>query len=148
MVRTTAVVQVVAELAANAATHGRVPGRGFRVAVTELPEVFLVEVCDPRGEKRPFLRAEGAHEGGYGMRLVDALASDWGVYGATVGKVVWATVPKRPASGLVAGLRAATDRRLTEDERVLLDTVRAVDRAGAALVTRAAAAVSDPNGAR
>lgn len=35
-------------------------------------------------------------EGGRGLLIVEALASDWGVCGAAVGKVVWFEVPAQP----------------------------------------------------
>lgn len=50
---------LVAELAANAATHGRVPGRDFELLlgmIAGCPEVLgrlRIEVSDTRGERRP-----------------------------------------------------------------------------------------------
>ncbi|MCP9956794.1 ATP-binding protein [Streptomyces sudanensis] len=46
---------VVAELAANAVLHGRVPGRGFRLALAFDPSApcLRVEVTDARGESYP-----------------------------------------------------------------------------------------------
>ncbi|WP_406384695.1 ATP-binding protein [Streptomyces sp. NBC_01618] len=50
---------IVAELAANAATHGRVPGRDFELRLTHAPGdtdalgVLRIEVSDMRGERRP-----------------------------------------------------------------------------------------------
>src|SRR5690606_40158832 len=45
---------IVAELAANAARHGRVPGRGFRLTLTVTAcGVLRIEVTDPRGEREP-----------------------------------------------------------------------------------------------
>src|SRR6266545_1347189 len=48
---TTAVI--VAELAANAAIHGRVPGRDFELRLSLVPGSVRVEVTDTRGELRP-----------------------------------------------------------------------------------------------
>ena len=44
---------LVGELAANAVTHGRVPGRDFEVTVTLLGRTLRIEVSDTRGELRP-----------------------------------------------------------------------------------------------
>ncbi|PZT72396.1 MULTISPECIES: ATP-binding protein [unclassified Streptomyces] len=88
------VAAVVAELAANAVLHGRVTGRDFELRV--LPEAaggFRVEVSDARGERRPELCAGGPDaESGYGLRLVAALAAEWGVADRVIGKTVWARV--------------------------------------------------------
>ncbi|MEU8777990.1 ATP-binding protein [Streptomyces sp. NPDC048606] len=87
---------VIAELAANAVAHGRLPGRDFELRLTLLGGVVRVEVSDARRERRPVVRphAYGA-ESGYGLRLVDGLASDWGVVDRVVGKTVWAEIGAR-----------------------------------------------------
>ncbi|MFJ3091297.1 ATP-binding protein [Streptomyces sp. NPDC086838] len=54
---------------------------------------LVVEVSDARGERRPELCAGGPDaEGGHGLRLVEALAAEWGVAERIVGKTVWARV--------------------------------------------------------
>ncbi|MGA5076653.1 ATP-binding protein [Streptomyces griseoincarnatus] len=94
-----AVALVTAELAANAVTHGRTPGRDFRLTLLLLPEhgVVRVEVADTRPECRP---RESAAEpaapdapSGRGMLLVAAYAERWGceVRDAYT-KTVWAEV--------------------------------------------------------
>ena len=86
---------LVAELANNAASHGRVPGRSFRLALAVIPPGLLrVEVTDTRGDLLP-VRAPvadgGPAEGGYGLLLVAELASRWGVLdGPMPSKTVWA----------------------------------------------------------
>ncbi|MFI9294236.1 ATP-binding protein [Streptomyces gardneri] len=84
--------QVVAELATNAATHGRVAGRSFRLALLSQPDVLRIEVTDTRGEDLPSLQApcpEG--DSGRGLLLVEALADRWGVgLGPVPRKTVWA----------------------------------------------------------
>lgn len=86
---------IVAELAANAAVHGRVPGRSFRLTLTVVPPATLrIEVTDTRGERLPE-RARAAsellHESGYGLLLVEELADRWGVQGGPMpAKTVWA----------------------------------------------------------
>ncbi|WP_394811223.1 ATP-binding protein [Streptomyces xanthii] len=91
---------VVAELTANAVTHGRLPVRDFvlRVYVTE--GVLRIEVTDTRADRLPQLRvAEG--ESGRGLVLVEALAERWGVtQGPFPRKTVWAELRLgRPGCG-------------------------------------------------
>jgi anti-sigma regulatory factor (Ser/Thr protein kinase) len=84
---------VVAELAANAVTHGQLPGRSFRLSL-ELPQKarLRIAVSDPRGECLPVL-SQVADEGGRGLVIVDALAADWGVRPfPPSGKTVWAEI--------------------------------------------------------
>ncbi|MGP3686728.1 ATP-binding protein [Streptomyces sp. IBSNAI002] len=82
---------VVAELAANAVTHGRVPGRDFELRMVLLEGVVRIEVSDPRRDRRPVpLPHAYQAESGYGLRIVDAVAAHWGVTDRLVGKTVWA----------------------------------------------------------
>ena len=92
---------IVAELAANAVLHGRVPGRDFEL-VLSLPEfgTVLIEVTDTRSEAVPPGFAPQVpgpdEESGRGLLLVAALASAWGVRERTPaapGKTVWARCP-------------------------------------------------------
>ncbi|MEU2547338.1 ATP-binding protein [Streptomyces roseolus] len=85
---------VVAELANNAVQHGRVPGRDFELRMERTGDHVTVELSDARGECRP-LPSREPDEGGYGLLLVATLATAWGVRDRTVGKTVWATVPRR-----------------------------------------------------
>ncbi|MEV8624027.1 ATP-binding protein [Streptomyces sp. NBC_01268] len=82
---------VVAELASNAVTHGRVPGRDFELRLTPAGDHVRVEVSDARGEREP-APDPYPDEHGYGLHLVGALATAWGVKSRSVGKTVWATV--------------------------------------------------------
>ncbi|MBO8185492.1 ATP-binding protein [Streptomyces spirodelae] len=75
---------VIAELAANAALHGRVPGRSFRLTLAFDPAAarLRVEVTDARGELRPHLPPPETEPGalrtsGHGLSLVAALADHW-----------------------------------------------------------------------
>ncbi|MEW2137195.1 ATP-binding protein [Streptomyces sp. NPDC005409] len=83
---------VVAELAANAVTHGRVPGRGFRLGLTLGGGVLRIEVVDTRGDRIPDFRdAAEEDEAGRGLVLVEAIADRWGVdQGPAPCKAVWA----------------------------------------------------------
>ncbi|MFF3845428.1 ATP-binding protein [Streptomyces sp. NPDC002328] len=87
---------VVAELAANAVTHGRVPGRDFELRLVLLPEdVLRIEVSDTRGDRRLRIVTEADAEGGRGLILVTVLSRTWGVAEREVGKTVWAEVSLR-----------------------------------------------------
>ncbi|MEU9758287.1 ATP-binding protein [Streptomyces sp. NPDC047985] len=92
--RTDAAALVVAELAANAAVHGRREGRGFRLGLGLLPDGRLrIEVTDPRGERPVSGACREAEEGGRGLVIVDALAANWGVRPhRPSGKTVWAEI--------------------------------------------------------
>ncbi|MFF7071523.1 ATP-binding protein [Streptomyces pseudovenezuelae] len=84
---------LVAELAANAVTHGRVPGRDFELRLRLLPgNTLRIEVSDPRGDRRLRFRHEEDGEHGRGLILVTLLADTWGVTERDVGKTVWAEI--------------------------------------------------------
>ncbi|KOU61617.1 hypothetical protein ADK57_27270 [Streptomyces sp. MMG1533] len=76
---------IVAELAANAVTHGRVPGRDFELRLAHTPDVLLrIEVSDTRTDSRPSGPEDLAappplDESGRGLFLVDVLADRWEV---------------------------------------------------------------------
>ncbi|MFF0157986.1 ATP-binding protein [Streptomyces sp. NPDC005263] len=81
-----AVALIVAELAANAVTHGRVPGRDFELRLALVVGRVRVEVTDTRPQPRPPAPADVRHrppsplaEAGRGLLLVDALADRWEV---------------------------------------------------------------------
>ncbi|WP_069759218.1 ATP-binding protein [Streptomyces sp. LUP47B] len=75
-----AVAVIVAELAANAVTHGRVPGRDFELRLSLVTGSVRVEVTDTRGELPAAVRPPGPlDEGGRGLLLVEALADRWEV---------------------------------------------------------------------
>lgn len=73
------VTQIVAELANNAAQHGRVAGRDFRLALCTVGSATVrVEVTDTRSECLPVaLTPPSDSPRGRGLILVDALASRW-----------------------------------------------------------------------
>ncbi|WP_234426163.1 ATP-binding protein [Streptomyces kebangsaanensis] len=91
--------QIVAELAANAALHGRVNSRDFRLTLTLDTAVgpLLIAVTDSRGERLPSPPADCETppdaESGRGLLLVPALADRWGVEPYPPGgKTVWAQI--------------------------------------------------------
>ncbi|WP_329186483.1 ATP-binding protein [Streptomyces sp. NBC_01428] len=98
---------IVAELAANAVTHGKIPGRDAELRLARQVDEGLVrvEVDDVRGERLPVLAADPhgspLSDRGRGLALVTALAEEWGVAERLggPGKTVWAVVaaPRSPA---------------------------------------------------
>ncbi|MFE9019830.1 ATP-binding protein [Streptomyces sp. NPDC007808] len=104
---------IVAELAANAATHSRVPGRDFRLTLYVVGGTLRIEVTDTRRERLPRLQRPAPwSESGRGLVLVDALAERWGTaLGPYPRKTVWAECevgtppgPDHSCSGARGGL--------------------------------------------
>ncbi|MGX1560138.1 ATP-binding protein [Streptomyces sp. NPDC055506] len=97
--------QVVAELSANAVTHGRAPGRDFRLLLYVVADTLRIEVTDTRHDRLPVLS-----DSGRGLLLVEALADRWGTTpGLPPRKTVWAEIdlapePKNLNSGGTGGL--------------------------------------------
>ncbi|MFI5802094.1 ATP-binding protein [Streptomyces sp. NPDC051561] len=85
---------LVAELAANAVTHGHVPGRDFELRLALDAHTLRIEVSDARGERRPagpgtLVPPEPGADSGRGLLLVEALADRWDVRDrGPVGKTV------------------------------------------------------------
>ncbi|MFJ5259545.1 ATP-binding protein [Streptomyces sp. NPDC088387] len=78
------VALVVAELAANAVTHGRVPGRAFELRVWWMAGSVRIEVTDTRSGSRPpgpgeVRPPDPLAESGRGLAMVDAVADRWEV---------------------------------------------------------------------
>ncbi|MCT7353166.1 ATP-binding protein [Streptomyces sp. 15-116A] len=89
---------IVAELAVNAATHGRVAGRDFRLTLYVVAGTLRIEVTDTRGDRLPAIdhTAPPDTESGRGLLLVDALAKRWGTApGPYPRKTVWAELKVR-----------------------------------------------------
>ncbi|MFD0625570.1 ATP-binding protein [Streptomyces sanglieri] len=90
---------IVAELAANAAVHGRVTGRDFRLGLTaHSDELLRIEVTDTRGEQLPVVSTPDRYaESGRGLLIVEAFADRWGVSpGPVPRKTIWAELDLVP----------------------------------------------------
>ncbi|MDQ1046544.1 ATP-binding protein [Streptomyces sp. V4I2] len=89
---------LVAELAANAATHSRVPGRDFRVTLYVVADTLRIEVTDTCGDRLPQPQVPTPDaESGRGLLLVEALADRWGTaQGPHPRKTVWAELRLPP----------------------------------------------------
>ncbi|WP_097866706.1 ATP-binding protein [Streptomyces sp. rh34] len=85
---------VIGELATNAALHGYVPGRDFRILLSVYDDILRIEVVDTRGDRDPLKRDPDADsESGRGLLLVEALSVRWGTeHGPFPRKTVWAEV--------------------------------------------------------
>lgn len=98
---------VVAELSANAAVHGCVPGRDFelRLGYDRAARVIRVEVSDTHPQRPTANMANTANtantpavlaDGGRGLLIVAAVATRWGVSDRVgPGKTVWAELELR-----------------------------------------------------
>ncbi|MER6343898.1 ATP-binding protein [Streptomyces sp. NPDC001595] len=87
------VAAIVAELAANAVTHGRVPGRDFELRLSLVPGRVRIEVADTRTAPHPPAPGDvrlphPLAEAGRGLALVAALADRWEVWERVPGKTV------------------------------------------------------------
>ncbi len=80
------VVLVVSELVTNAVLHGSAP-RSIAIDIT--PIDVVVEVSDASSAVPVVRDADLLCAGGNGMRIVDRLATSWGVEQNPVGKTVW-----------------------------------------------------------
>lgn len=103
--------QIVAELAANAALHGRVQGRDFRLALTldTAARTLRIEVTDARGHRLPLPTGKPGtpQESGLGLFLVASLADRWGMEPYPPGgKRVWAEIDVQPSAGCTSGQQA------------------------------------------
>ncbi|WP_329534334.1 ATP-binding protein [Streptomyces sp. NBC_01450] len=117
-----AVALIVAELAANAVTHGRVPGRDFELRLSLVTGGVRVEVTDTRSGPRPpgpgvVPPLRPLDEGGRGLVLVEAVADRWEVLdreppGKTVRAEVdlpgWLSLLRRPSGSPEQGPAART----------------------------------------
>jgi anti-sigma regulatory factor (Ser/Thr protein kinase) len=82
-------VLLVSELVGNAVRHARPGASGLQLRLAATRRCLRIEVTDA-DPRPPQPRAPaGMDESGFGFVLVDALATNWGVDHAAVGKTVW-----------------------------------------------------------
>jgi anti-sigma regulatory factor (Ser/Thr protein kinase) len=88
------VLLIATELGTNAILH-TASGRGgsFAVEIEWHQQVVRVSVTDGGAPTEPRLIADLTAETGRGLRLVQILSVDTGVYGDHRGRLVWADVP-------------------------------------------------------
>ncbi|MFE7271334.1 ATP-binding protein [Streptomyces sp. NPDC057623] len=91
---------IVAELAANAAVHARVPGRDFLLLLYVVADTLRIEVTDTCGDVLPHPQhVPPEAESGRGLLLVEAFADRWGFSeGPAPRKTVWAEITVPPTS--------------------------------------------------
>ncbi|WP_306085212.1 ATP-binding protein [Streptomyces acidiscabies] len=94
--QTERIEQVVAELASNAALHGRVQGRDFRIglALDKPTGILRAALTDARGDRLPWPQPNPD-----GLVFVAALADRWGTIPyPPSGKTVWAEFDLRQST--------------------------------------------------
>jgi anti-sigma regulatory factor (Ser/Thr protein kinase) len=85
---------IVTELVANVVRHAHSP---IEVDLSWNDEMFRVEVRDG-SSILPAVVELANEDGGYGLRIVEALAQDWGVRQLDEGKAVWCTLTRGSAA--------------------------------------------------
>jgi anti-sigma regulatory factor (Ser/Thr protein kinase) len=82
---------LVSELVTNAVLHGGVGAdRSLDLDLELSPRHVRVQVADPgNGSGTPALPSESPHVGGWGLRMVDQVADEWGVSAGGPGTRVW-----------------------------------------------------------
>ncbi|HVW34697.1 MAG TPA: ATP-binding protein [Acidimicrobiia bacterium] len=83
---------IASELATNAMLHARTD---FTVTVSRRASVVRIAVRDASCDPPKRRRGKPSAPSGRGLRLVEALASDWGTDFRADGKVVWAQLLTR-----------------------------------------------------
>lgn len=88
---------LIAELAANAVTHGALDGRDFELRIMHNPHsdeaALRIEVSDSSSGRLHMRRPDPTATCGRGLLLVDAIADRWGVDELPDGgKIVWAVL--------------------------------------------------------
>ncbi len=115
------VVLVLTELATNALTHAQKPSR-FSLVVEQDCAVVLVSDA---GGGNVAVRVPVPGDGGYGLRIANALAQSWGCASGRNGKTVWAVLARdRPESADVAATGPATRTRPAPQARTTFRTGR------------------------
>jgi anti-sigma regulatory factor (Ser/Thr protein kinase) len=85
---------LVTELVSNVVRHAH---SSIRVDLTWEDDILRLEVRDG-SSILPAVAELADEDGGYGLRIVEAFAQDWGVRQLHDGKAVWATLRRESAS--------------------------------------------------
>jgi anti-sigma regulatory factor (Ser/Thr protein kinase) len=85
---------LVTELVSNVVRHAH---SSIEVDLSWNDDVFRVEVRDG-SSILPAVAELADEDGGYGLRIVEALAQDWGVRQLSGGKAVWCTLTRRSSA--------------------------------------------------
>ena len=119
------VVLVLTELATNALMHAPGP---YHAALVVEHDCAIVLISDGGGPGRVGMRDPLVREGGYGLRVTDSLAQNWGCVAGKTGKTVWAVIPsgdEQPGDGeRLAPGSARDDARALTAQREELAAVR------------------------
>ncbi|MFC6083887.1 ATP-binding protein [Sphaerisporangium aureirubrum] len=84
------VMLLVSELVTNSVLHSDSRGGGtVTVAIADCFDRVHVDVVDAGGEGSPRVCEEGLGEGGRGLRLVETVSREWGVWDGEDGRTVW-----------------------------------------------------------
>lgn len=89
----------VSELATNAIAYTRsgLPGGTFAVTVQTVADGVVIRVADGGSRTGPKLASpEPAAEHGRGLRIIAALAAEWGTAPAECGRVTWCRIGAMP----------------------------------------------------
>ncbi len=87
---------IVSELVTNSVLHAKVgPGQTLTVRCATLEDRLRIAVTDPGSSLEPHLRpSDDRNPGGYGLKIVDELASAWGIERDGSGRTtVWCDLP-------------------------------------------------------
>ena len=84
---------LVTELVANVVRHAH---SSIQIDISWDDDTLRVEVRDG-SSILPAVAELAGEDGGYGLRIVEALAQDWGVRQLHQGKAVWCTLTRRSA---------------------------------------------------
>jgi anti-sigma regulatory factor (Ser/Thr protein kinase) len=76
---------MVSEIVSNGVLHAETT---MELVVASYDSTIRIELVD-RGPGSPQVRPEPGPTGGYGLRIVEALARRWGVDNHPAGKIVW-----------------------------------------------------------
>lgn len=89
---------MTSELATNCVRHARTD---FELSISANDEI-RIQVRDTGGGRPTVLSPAAEEPSGRGLRIVDALADEWGIAPGSDGKTVWFAIAERDALGELA----------------------------------------------